>query len=74
MFPTTEDPSLGSLVQFLAKNFKNDPLCVCLVHCICSAFIYRGTSLVRRVWPMGRYSARNIQTNKQTNKQNSTEH
>ena len=24
MFRTTEDPSLGSLVQCLAKNYKND--------------------------------------------------
>jgi len=53
MFRITEDPSSGSLVQCLAKNYKNDsivsvdmdkvgvmaaycdPLCVCVVHCIC---------------------------------------
>ena len=62
MFRITEDPSSGSLVQCLAKNYKNgsimsvdidkvgvmaaysDPFCVCvcvyLVHCIWSAFIY----------------------------------
>jgi len=58
MFRITEDPSLGSFLECLAKNYKNDsivsvdmdkvvvmaaysdPLCVCLVHCIGSAFIY----------------------------------
>jgi len=58
MFRITEDPSSGSLVQCLVKNYMNDsivsvdmgrvgvmaaysdPLCVCLVHCIWSAFIY----------------------------------
>jgi len=58
MFPITEDPSSGSLVQCLAKNYKNDsivsiemdkvgviaaysdPLCVCVVHCICRHFKY----------------------------------
>jgi len=58
MFRITEDPSSGSLVQCLAKNYKNvsivsvdmdkagvmaaysDPLCVCIVHCIWSAFVY----------------------------------
>ena len=57
MFRITEDPSSGSLVQCLAKNYKNDsivpfgmdkvgvmaaysdPLFVCFVHCIWSAFI-----------------------------------
>ena len=58
MFRITEDPSSGSLLQCLAKNYKNDsivsvdmdkvgvmaaysdPLCVCVVHCIRSAFLY----------------------------------
>jgi len=48
MFRITENPSSESLVQCLAKNYKNDsivsvdmdkvgvisPLCVCVVHCI----------------------------------------
>jgi len=43
MFRITEDPSSGSLVQCLAKNYMDkvgvmaaysDPLCVCVVHCI----------------------------------------
>jgi len=41
MFRITEDPSLGSLVQCLAKNYKNDsivsvdnPLCLCVVQCV----------------------------------------
>jgi len=43
MFRNTEDPSSGSLVQCLAKNYKNDSIvsfdmtccvCVCVVHCI----------------------------------------
>jgi hypothetical protein len=58
MFRITEDPSSGSPVQCLAKNYKNDsivsvdmekvgdiaaysvPLCVAVVQCISSAFIY----------------------------------
>jgi len=58
MFRITEDPSSGSLVQWLAKIYKNDsivsvamdvvgvmaaysdPLCLWVVHCIGSAFIY----------------------------------
>ena len=58
MFWITEDPSSGSFVQCLAKNYKNDsivsvdmdmvgvmaaycdPLCVCVVHCVGSAFLY----------------------------------
>jgi len=48
MFRITEDPSSGSLVQCLAKNYKNGSIvsvdmdkvgvtqcvCVCVVHCI----------------------------------------
>ena len=45
MFRITEDPSSGSLVQCLAKNYKNDSIAsvdmdkvgvmaVCVVHCI----------------------------------------
>ena len=44
MFRISEDPSSGSLVQCLAKNYKNDSIvsvdidkvgvmCVCVVHC-----------------------------------------
>ena len=44
MFRITEDPSSGSPVQCLAKNYKNDSIvsvdmdkvgvmCVCVVHC-----------------------------------------
>jgi len=58
MFRIREDPSSGSLVQCLAKNYKKDfivpvdmgkvgimaaycdRLCVCVVHCIWSAFTY----------------------------------
>jgi len=58
MFRITEDPSSGSLVHCLAKNYKHDSivsvdmdkvgvmaaypdqLCVCVVHCVWSAFIY----------------------------------
>ena len=58
MFRITEDPSSESLVQCLAKNYKNgsivsvdmdkvgvmaaysDQLCVCVVQCIGSAFLY----------------------------------
>jgi len=48
MFRITEDPSSGSLVQCLAKNYKNDSIVSvdmdvylrCVVHCIGSAFIY----------------------------------
>jgi len=57
MFRITEDQSSGSLIQCLAKNYKNgsivsvamdkvgvmadysDQLCVCVVHCIGSAFL-----------------------------------
>ena len=60
MFRITEDPLPGSLVQCLAKNYKNDsivsvdmdtvgvmaaysdPLCVCVVHCICALYMYDG--------------------------------
>ena len=44
MFRITEDPSSGSLVQCLAKNYKNDSVVsvdmdkVAVVHCI--VFIY----------------------------------
>ena len=45
MFRITEDPSSGSLVQCLAKNYKNDSIvsvdmdkvgvmAVCVVHCV----------------------------------------
>ena len=56
MFRITEDPSSGSLVQCLAKNYKNDSIvsadmdkfgvmaaysvCVCVVHFIRSASLY----------------------------------
>jgi len=48
MFRITEDPSSGSIVQCLVKNYKNDSIVSvdmdvvlrCVVHCIGSAFLY----------------------------------
>ena len=42
MFRITEDPSSGSLLQYLAKNYKNDSIVsveMCVVHCKGSAFL-----------------------------------
>jgi len=56
MFRITEDPSSWSLVQCLAKNYKNDSIVsvdmdkvgvvaaycdpLCVCVCVCSAFLY----------------------------------